>query len=282
MAKTRHDDYGAFVDKFKPKKTTDDCYTPDYIYDAVLGWLKNNADIAGKEIVRPFWPGGDYRTANYPENCVVVDNPPFSILAEIKRWYQERNIRYFLFAPHLTLFSSCRTEQTFIVANASIIYENGANVNTDFVTNLAEFSQYGIIGEPNLKREIEEAQRKARQGERGKEKNPGYIYPDNLVTVSSIAYIINGGVEVKIPKDEIVFTRRLDAQIPTGKAVYGGAFLCSDRVAVRLKSAKFESDKLKEKRLEEKRLEEKKLKERYRFELSENERNIIAQLNKNL
>nr|DAK66969.1 MAG TPA: hypothetical protein [Caudoviricetes sp.] len=22
------DDYGSFVDKFKPKKTTDDCYTP--------------------------------------------------------------------------------------------------------------------------------------------------------------------------------------------------------------------------------------------------------------
>lgn len=22
------DDYGAFVEKFKPKKTTDDCYTP--------------------------------------------------------------------------------------------------------------------------------------------------------------------------------------------------------------------------------------------------------------
>lgn len=27
-----NEDYKAFVDKFKPKKTTDDCYTPQHIY----------------------------------------------------------------------------------------------------------------------------------------------------------------------------------------------------------------------------------------------------------
>lgn len=26
-------EYEAFVDKFKPKKTTDDCYTPPDVYD---------------------------------------------------------------------------------------------------------------------------------------------------------------------------------------------------------------------------------------------------------
>ena len=32
------DDYGAFVDKFKPKKTTDDCYTPRSVWgDKRLG-----------------------------------------------------------------------------------------------------------------------------------------------------------------------------------------------------------------------------------------------------
>lgn len=29
------DEYRAFVDKFKPRKTTDDCYTPDNVYQAV-------------------------------------------------------------------------------------------------------------------------------------------------------------------------------------------------------------------------------------------------------
>lgn len=30
-------EYAAFVEKFKPKKTTDDCYTPENIFDAVFG-----------------------------------------------------------------------------------------------------------------------------------------------------------------------------------------------------------------------------------------------------
>ena len=30
--------YDEFVEKFKPKKTTDDCYTPPLVYDAVRDW----------------------------------------------------------------------------------------------------------------------------------------------------------------------------------------------------------------------------------------------------
>lgn len=30
--------YQEFVDKFKPKLTTDDCYTPPLIYDTVRDW----------------------------------------------------------------------------------------------------------------------------------------------------------------------------------------------------------------------------------------------------
>ena len=33
-------DYEGFVEKFKPKKTTDDCYTPPHIYEAVLQWVR--------------------------------------------------------------------------------------------------------------------------------------------------------------------------------------------------------------------------------------------------
>lgn len=31
--------YEQFVEKFKPKKTTDDCYTPPLIYDGVADWV---------------------------------------------------------------------------------------------------------------------------------------------------------------------------------------------------------------------------------------------------
>ena len=30
--------YEEFFDKFKPKKTTDDCYTPGAIYEVVKDW----------------------------------------------------------------------------------------------------------------------------------------------------------------------------------------------------------------------------------------------------
>ena len=73
--------YGTFVEKFKTKKTTDDCLTPPLVYEAVLGWVKNEYQLGEDvEIVRPFWPGRQYELEEYVPNCVVVDNPPFSIL----------------------------------------------------------------------------------------------------------------------------------------------------------------------------------------------------------
>ena len=74
-------DYEGFVDKFKPKKTTDDCYTPAEVYGAVLNYVKKYTDLSDKEILRPFYPGGDYEAIDYKANTVVIDNPPFSILS---------------------------------------------------------------------------------------------------------------------------------------------------------------------------------------------------------
>ena len=75
--KKRQDDYEAFVAKFERKRTSDDCYTPPEVYDIVRGWLGEQVDLAGAQIVRPFWPDTDYREVEYPDGCVVVDNPPF-------------------------------------------------------------------------------------------------------------------------------------------------------------------------------------------------------------
>lgn len=82
-------------------------------------------------VVRPFYPGGDYESLVYPDNCVVIDNPPFSIVSQIVRFYLKRGIKFFLFAPHLTLFSA-DLDCTRIVCGAAIVYENGAKVNTSF------------------------------------------------------------------------------------------------------------------------------------------------------
>lgn len=63
--------YEEFVEKFKPKKTTDDCYTPPGIYAVVRDWACKEYGIDPDKIVRPFYPGGDYEHYDYPEGAVV-------------------------------------------------------------------------------------------------------------------------------------------------------------------------------------------------------------------
>ena len=88
------EEYREFVDKFKPKKTTDDCYTPEPVYNTVRDWAITRYGLEGRQIIRPFYPGGDYAHASYPDGCVVIDNPPFSILAEIVDFYQSMHIPF--------------------------------------------------------------------------------------------------------------------------------------------------------------------------------------------
>jgi len=136
-ARTQTDmhDYEGFVDKFTPKKTTDDCYTPPEAFGIVLDYVRERCCIEGAEIVRPFYPGGDFESVPYTKNMVVIDNPPFSIIAKICRFYIKNGIRFFLFGPHLTAFSS-DLDVTHIIASADITYENGATIKTSFISNM--------------------------------------------------------------------------------------------------------------------------------------------------
>ena len=213
-------DYDGFVEKFKPKKTTDDCYTPPAVYDAILGWLRENANIEGREIVRPFYPGGDFERYEYPEGCIVVDNPPFSIIAKICRWYMAHKIDFFLFAPHLTLFSD-KAEIAHIVTFAPIIYENGANVKTDFVSNL--FGDIRVMTAPELRRRIVGACKK------DKPQLPKYKYPNN-VTSAALLGKIAPHVEFVVRASECQFVSRLDSQ-KGGAGIFGGGVILSDAKA---------------------------------------------------
>ena len=217
-------DYDGFVEKFKPKKTTDDCYTPPAVYDAILGWLRENANIEGREIVRPFYPGGDFERYEYPEGCIVVDNPPFSIITKICRWYKARNIDFFLFSPHLTLFSARNIEWTCIVTFAPIIYENGADVKTDFVSTL--FGDIRIMTAPELRRRIVAACKQAKQD---KLQLPKYKYPNN-VTSAALLGKIAPYVEFVVRASECQFISRLDSQ--NGRSnIFGGGVILSDAKA---------------------------------------------------
>ena len=78
---------------------------PPEVYEKIKQWAVNKYKLDGRPIVRPFYPGGDYEHFEYPENCVVIDNQPFSISAKIIDFYLERGIDFFIFAPALTAFN---------------------------------------------------------------------------------------------------------------------------------------------------------------------------------
>lgn len=130
--------YEEFVNKFELKLTTDDCYTPPKIYSVVLEWVKKYYGV-NERIIRPFTPNDDYKKYDYI-NAVVVDNPPFSRLAEIIDYYLDNNIKFFLFAPGLTCFNYLNKNRKICILpiNVTITYENGAKVSTGFVTNLED------------------------------------------------------------------------------------------------------------------------------------------------
>jgi len=212
--------YTDFVEKFKPKLTTDDCYTPPAVYDAVLEWVRENCLIDGLEVLRPFKPGGDFEAEKYGHDTVVIDNPPFSIITRIVRFYMQHGVRFFLFAPYLTLFQPGR-HCTSIVAYSDILYENGARVKTSFVSNL--FGDIAVMSAPVLRDRIEEAQ---------KSKTipmPKYVYPSNVMTVSDFAKYSLRHVDFGICRSECEFVRKLDSQTDT--AIFGGGYLISDRAA---------------------------------------------------
>ncbi len=243
-------DYQEFVDKFKPKKTTDDCYTPPIIYDTVLAWVEKEYGIDRAQVIRPFKPGGDYQSEDYTGR-VVVDNPPFSCLASIVDWYNERNIKYFLFAPSLTALTySNRTGVCCVFMNARIVYENGAQVRTAFLTNMDDCVTRSAC---DLSRALDKANKQVE-----KEKAYGitqnrkgtmtkYNYPDELVTSSRLASLAAKGGEFKIKRGH--FVRRLDAQKPIKKTIFGAGLLISTKDAQELKEQEKKANERKEQAL---------------------------------
>ena len=221
--------YEEFVEKFKPKKTTDDCMTPQPVYDAVRDWACKEYGIDPNCIVRPFWPGGDYEHYEYPGGCVVLDNPPFSILSKICEFYLDRNIPFFLFAPSLTAFSgrSVVMRMNHIICDADIVYENGAVVHTAFATSFGG----DIIAQtaPGLGKAIEDAVEKIKAETR--RELPKYTYPDHILTAAMLQRYSKYGIDFSVKRENCQFVSKLDAQKESGKTIYGGGLLLSNSAA---------------------------------------------------
>ncbi len=220
-------EYKAFTDKFKPKRTKDDCFTPDNIYEAVRTWaFKRYSLPENVRIIRPFYPGGDYQRAEYPDGCVVIDNPPFSIAAQIVDFYQARGIRFFLFAHGLTVGGLAwpRKGLTAVCAGVSILYDNGALVGTNYITNLSP----DILAEsaPDLHDALKAAN-KANRREQAKQATK-LCLPDHIVTSARMNYLATHGTAWQVKAGDGLFVRRLDSYAAD---IYGGGLLLSDDIA---------------------------------------------------
>jgi hypothetical protein len=231
--KTLFTDYDGFVDKFDAKKTTDDCYTPKEAFQIVLDYVGKKYDLSQSIIIRPFYPGGDFEGLDYPSNAVIIDNPPFSIITKICRYYIANGVKFFLFCPHLTAFSS-DIDATHIIASAEITYENGATIKTAFVSNM--FGDLKIIGDADLHQKFKELQ------QMNKANLPKYEYPDHIITVSKVAYCIEKGINVTFDKKDLKHYRRMDAQKKHGKAIFGSGFLASNKAAAAAAAAAAKKD----------------------------------------
>lgn len=237
-------EYEQFVEKFKPKRTTDDCFTPPNIYETVLMWVVQEYGIDPQKVVRPFWPGGSYETQDYPEGCTVVDNPPFSIITKIARTYMEAGIRFFLFAPYLTNFQIRAGGVTHIITDATITYENGAKVNTAFVTNLDP--EFRIRTAPDLRAAIMAVEE---ENTRGKKKDiPKYSYPPEVITATQAGFISRYGIDLRIRDGEACWVKDLDSQKEKKKQIFGGGYLLSESAAARKAEAEQAAGRLKAER----------------------------------
>lgn len=214
--------YKKFVEKFQPKKTTDDCYTPPAVYDAVCDYLEEEYHLNRADFVRPFVPGGDYKAYKYPKNAVVVDNPPFSIMAEIVSFYKSRGIPFFLFCQSQTSFNHC-VKACVVCACVAIVYDNGAIVNTSFLSGLPKDRGLLAKSSPRLWELITEAQKKEVMD------NPKY--DTHLIIFSHLGTFSRFGVSFEISEGQGIYRKKVG-----DRPIFGGILLSDQKEAERLKA----------------------------------------------
>ena len=223
-------DYESFLKKFSDTpKTTDDCYTPQDVYEAVVAYVDSIYPLHGKQILRPFFPGGDYEHADYPDDGVVIDNPPFSMFTQICKFYSKRDIPFFLFGPGMTIFSVLKYCSV-VTINKSITFSNGAKVRINFATNL--LADTWVTTAVSLNEAIWHC-----PSQNQKKNLAKYRYPAELLSVSDFQSIANGDADFSVSRHEAVVVKNLD--LHTNKnGLFGNHLLVSKAAAAKAAAAK--------------------------------------------
>ena len=132
----------------------DEYYTPEPIMEIIDKYVEEKYGYNRKDFIKPFFPGGDYEKEDYTGK-IVVDNPPFSILSKIVDYYIKNDIKFFLFAQSTTVNVACKDKGVSIITIVrNIVYKNGAEISTCFITNIPEKAY--IVYDRELNEKIKE------------------------------------------------------------------------------------------------------------------------------
>ena len=133
-----------------------------------------------------------------------------------------------------------RTGCTLIACGASVTYENGARVNTSFVTNM--LGDCLCCTAPELYRALNTAEKQMRPLNKIRKLS----FPCNVLRVSSLSTMSKAGIDFRIGKDEgCVVTKACQFK------EFGNSILLSDKATERkLAAEKLAAEKLAAEKLE--------------------------------
>lgn len=126
----------------------------------------------------------------------------------------------------MTFSATPRRQCTLVCTHSQITYENGAVVNTDFVTNLypediwvhVDGKLHDILGKADKER-------------KPKKKQDKYQYPVNVTTSAELGhYIASHGQDFIIRRNEGVRINKLDCQAGS-KSIFGSGILLGNAAA---------------------------------------------------
>ena len=135
---------------------------------------------------------------------------------------------FLLFAPSLTCLGGAGVcmRMNHLITDCAVVYENGAEVRTSFVTNMGG-GEYVMQSAPRLTREVNAAIEASRE----RRTVPRYEYPYEVATAAMLQRYAKYGVEFGVRRDECVRIAALDMQRDQGKAIFGGGLLLGERAA---------------------------------------------------
>lgn len=212
-------EYEEWMKKKEPRRSSDDCHTPADVYEVVADWVSEEYHIPCEKMCRPFFPGGDFEAFDYTGK-VVVDNPPFSILSKIIRFYTKNNVKFFLFAPALTSFSSDLYFNTcHIFIGNDIVYDNRARVLTCFLTNLDEET----IARPaqDLREKIKKC-----ESQHITRKKPKINLGHDTFTGAKLNTLVKKGIDYNFKRSSCERVRKTKS----GQLIYGGGIRIRGRL----------------------------------------------------